>query len=379
VFWHPKGAIVRKAIEDFWRDEHLKHGYEFVYIPHAGRIDLWKTSGHLEFYRDYMYSPMEIDKEKYIIKPMNCPGHILIYKSRTRSYRDLPIRFAELGTVYRYEKSGVLHGLMRVRGFTQDDAHIFCDAERLEEEIVGVLKLTFYMLKSFGFTSYDVYVSTMPEQHVGEVKMWELATRALEGALRREGVEFKIDPGEGVFYGPKIDIKIKDAIGRSWQCSTIQVDFNLPARFGLEYVTKDGSIKAPIMIHRALLGSLERFLGVLIEHYAGAFPTWLAPIQATIIPISEKNHEWANGLLQLLVGHGVRATVDSRNEKMQKKIRDAEVEKIPYMLVVGEKEERAKTVSVRSKSRGDLGVMAADAFLEQIKREINEKRLPEKG
>ncbi len=379
VFWHPKGAMLRKTIEDFWRNEHLTHGYEFVYIPHAGKIDLWRKSGHLEFYKDYMYSPMELDQDKYIIKPMNCPGHILIYKSKTRSYRDLPIRFAELGTVYRYEKSGVLHGLMRVRGFTQDDAHIFCDAETLRDEIVGVLRLTFSMLRSFGFRSYDVYLSTMPEKHVGDEAMWKQATAALEGALRGENVEFKIDPGEGVFYGPKIDIKIKDAIGRSWQCSTIQVDFNLPQRFALEYISTDGSAKTPIMIHRALLGSLERFLGVLIEHYAGAFPVWLAPVQVAIIPITERNLEYANDLARSLAERSVRTFVDSRNEKMQKKIRDAETGKIPYMLIVGDKEEAAKTVSVRSKVDGDIGAMTQEKFIEVITEEIRTKRIPGGG
>ncbi len=371
VLWHPKGALIRKIIEDFWRDEHLKSGYEFVYTPHIGRMDLWKTSGHLEFYKEYMYSPVEIENQKYMIKPMNCPAHILIYRSKTRSYRDLPIRFAELGTVYRHEKSGVLHGLMRVRGFTQDDAHIFCESlERLEDEIRGVLKLTLAMLGAFGFSDYDIYVSTMPEKHVGSQDMWKLATAALEGALRAENRKFEIDPGEGVFYGPKIDIKIKDAIGRSWQCSTIQVDFNLPARFSLEYVSKDGSLKTPIMIHRAVFGSLERFLGVLIEHYAGAFPLWLAPVQVLIIPISEKNGSYAMGLAKLLSAGGVRANVDLRNEKMQKKIRDAELDKIPYMLIVGEKEEKEKTVSVRSKSEGDLGAMDAEKFLDRIKEKL---------
>lgn len=373
VFWHPKGAMLRKVIEDFWREEHLRNGYEFVNIPHLGRAELWKRSGHLEFYKDYMYAPMDVEKDKYIVKPMNCPGHILIYKSQTRSYRDLPVRFAELGTVYRYEKSGVLHGLMRVRGFTQDDAHIFCDTERLEEEIVGVLRLTFSMLGAFGFRSYDIYLSTMPEKHVGDDGMWKLATAALENALKKERREFVIDPGEGVFYGPKIDIKIKDAIGRAWQCSTIQVDFNLPERFALEFVSSDGSVKPPIMIHRALLGSLERFLGILIEHYAGAFPVWLAPVQAVIIPISEKNLGYARDFQGLLSGAHIRTNIDARNEKMQKKIRDAEIAKVPYMLVVGQKEQEAMTVSVRSKAKGDLGSMRREAFVETISREAREK------
>ncbi|MFH1996403.1 MAG: threonine--tRNA ligase, partial [Candidatus Omnitrophota bacterium] len=292
-FWHPKGAMVRKVIEDFWRDQHMKNGYSFVYTPHIGREELWQKSGHRDFYSEYMYSPMDVEKDKYLIKPMNCPGHILIYKSQTRSYRDLPIRFAELGTVYRYEKSGVLHGLMRVRGFTQDDAHIFCTPETLEEEIVGTLDLAFGILGSFGFTEYDMYVSTMPEKHVGDLSLWETSTEALKSALKKKNVRFEIDPGEGVFYGPKIDLKIKDALGRSWQCSTIQVDFNLPDRFEIEYAANDGSMRRPIMIHRALFGSLERFLGVLIEHYAGMFPVWLAPTQAVVIPVSGKALEYA--------------------------------------------------------------------------------------
>ncbi len=373
VFWHPKGAILRGVIEDFLKRQHVRNGYQFVYIPHLGKMELWARSGHLEFYKDYMYSPMDIEKAKYIIKPMNCPGHILIYRSKRRSYRELPIRFAEFGTVYRYEKSGVLHGLMRVRGFTQDDAHIFCAPEQLKDEIAGVLGFTFHILKTFGFTEYDIYISTMPEKHIGSDNDWELATGALRGALEKVKVPFQVDPGEGVFYGPKIDIKIKDALGRAWQCSTIQVDFNLTERFELEYVAKDGSLKRPMVIHRALLGSFERFLGVLIEHYAGAFPTWLAPIQVVIIPISEKNLKYADFLKERLLKEDLRVVVNARNEKMQKKIREAEVEKIPYMLVAGDKEARSESISVRSKQKGDQGAMKLDEFITIIKKEVEEK------
>ena len=373
VFWHPKGALMRRIIEDFWKNEHVNNGYSFVNIPHIGRINMWQTSGHLQFYKDYMYSPMEIEKEQYIIKPMNCPGHILIYKSRTRSYRDLPIRFAELGTVYRYEKSGVLHGLMRVRGFTQDDAHIFCDTERLESEIINVLKLTFQILNAFGFKSYNVYISTMPEKHVGSDQMWDVATNALKTALKKSGHDFEIDPGEGVFYGPKIDIKIKDAIGRLWQCSTIQVDFNLPEKFKMEYITKEGAAKTPIMIHRALFGSLERFFGILIEHYAGVFPLWLAPVQAVVIPIADAQAGYAGIVTDRLVKEGFRAELDDGQETMQKKIRNAEALKIPYMIVVGKREESEKNISVRSKSKGDLGKKSVDDFVSEIKEEVNKR------
>jgi len=373
VFWHPKGAMMRKLIEDFWRDEHLKNGYAFVYTPHIGRQELWRKSGHVDFYGDYMYAPMDVEKDYYQIKPMNCPGHILIFRSQTRSYRELPIRFAELGTVYRYEKSGVLHGLMRVRGFTQDDAHIFCTAEQLETEITETVQLAFHMLQRFGFREYDIYVSTMPEKHVGELALWEQATGALKSALQKLDIPFAVDPGEGVFYGPKIDLKIKDALGRAWQCSTIQVDFNLPERFGLEYVSNDGSPKRPIMIHRALFGSLERFLGILIEHYEGAFPLWLAPIQVALIPISEKTFAYASSVRDMLVDKGLRVNVNTRDEKMQKKIRDAEIEKIPYMLIMGDREQTEKTVSVRSKTKGDLGAMSVERFIKETGKEMQGK------
>ena len=367
VFWHPKGALVRKIIEDYWKEEHIKRGYKLVNIPHIGKIDLWKTSGHWEFYREYMYSPMDIDEQKYIIKPMNCPGHILIYKSQLHSYRDMPLKLAELGTVYRYERSGVLHGLMRVRGFTQDDAHVFCTEAQVKEEIAKILDLTFEMLGKFGFKEYDIYVSTMPEKHVGSLSVWKLATDALEGALKsKAGLKYAMDPGEGVFYGPKIDIKIKDALGRSWQCTTIQVDFNLPQAFDVTYIDDNGQKKRPIMIHRAILGSLERFFGVLVEHYAGAFPFWLAPVQAIVIPIKDTVKDYAEGVREKLDKAGIRADIDLHSETLNYKIRDAQNNKIPYMLIVGEKEKEKGVVSVRSRSEGDQGQMDIGEFLKKI-------------
>jgi len=371
VFWHPKGAFVRKLIEDYWKDEHIKRGYKLVNIPHIGRIDLWKTSGHWDFYREYMYSPMDIDEQKYIIKPMNCPGHILIYKSQLHSYREMPLKLAELGTVYRYERSGVLHGLMRVRGFTQDDAHIFCTEAQVKEEISKILDLTFEMLGKFGFKEYDIFVSTMPEKHVGSDSVWKLATTALEDALKSKvNAKYSIDPGEGVFYGPKIDIKIKDALGRSWQCTTIQVDFNLPERFDVNYIDEAGQKKRPIMIHRAILGSLERFFGVLIEHYAGAFPVWLSPVQAIVIPIKDTVQDYALGVKAELDKAGVRVEIDSRSETLNYKIRDAQTNKIPYMIIVGEKEKEKNIVSVRSRSEGDKGQMRTEEFIKKIEEEV---------
>jgi threonyl-tRNA synthetase len=370
VFWHPKGALIRRIIEDYWKDEHTRRGYQFVNIPHIGRIDLWKTSGHLEFYKEYMYSPMDIDKQKYIIKPMNCPGHILIYKNQTHSYREMPIRLAELGTVYRYERSGVLHGLMRVRGFTQDDAHIFCTEGQLKDEILSVLDLTFTMLGKFGFKEYDIFVSTMPAKHVGTEKGWKSATSALEEALKAKvGAKYSIDPGEGVFYGPKIDIKIKDALGRSWQCTTIQVDFNLPERFDVNYIDEQGKKKRPIMIHRAILGSLERFFGVLIEHYAGALPVWLSAVQAIVIPITNAVEDYASRIKDKLNEAGIRVDIDLRSETLNYKIRDAQTKKIPYMIIVGQKEKEKGVVSVRSRAGGDQGQMEIEEFIEKIKTE----------
>lgn len=375
-FWYPQGALLRKILEDLWKEEHLKRDYKLINTPHIGKIDLWKTSGHLEFYQDYMYSPIEVEGQKYILKPMNCPGHILIYKSRTRSYRDLPIKLAELGTVYRYERSGVLHGLLRVRGFTQDDAHIFCRPQQLEEEIQKVLDLTFYLLGKCGFQEYDVYVSTLPAKHVGQKKDWDLATEALKEALNKKNIKWQEDPGEGVFYGPKIDLKIKDALGRSWQCTTIQVDFNLPHRFKLTYIDEKGEKSTPIMVHRAIFGSLERFLGILLEHYAGALPLWLSPVQATVIPISGNHHSYGEKIKKILQGNSIRTEIDLRNEKMQYKIREAQNAKIPYMLIVGDKEASNNTVAVRTRSGGDQGAVSIDEFVNKI-REVVILKKPE--
>ncbi len=371
--WHPKGALVRKVIEDFWRDAHLANGYDMVMIPHIASVDLWKTSGHWDFYRENMYSPMDIEGQEYIVKPMNCPGHIKIYKNRTRSYRELPIRWAELGTVYRYERSGVLHGLLRVRGFTQDDAHIFCREDQLEDEIVGVINFVLFMLRTFGFNEYEVYLSTRPEKSVGSDEHWERATAALEKALDKAGLKYEIDPGEGVFYGPKIDMKIRDALGRAWQCTTIQVDFNLPERFDVTYVGEDNREHRPIMIHRALLGSLERFIGCLIEHYAGAFPLWLAPVQAVLLPVADRHLDYAEQAATRLTREKLRVEIDYSKESVGKKIRNAEFDKVPYMLVVGDKEEDAGTVSVRTHAEGDLGAQPLEDLAAEMARRVEEK------
>ncbi len=370
VLWHPKGAIVRHIIETYWKEEHLKGGYDFVYTPHIAKLQLWERSGHLDFFRENMFPPSEVEEVPYQIKPMNCPFHLRIYKSKTRSYRDLPIRWAELGTVYRYERSGVLHGLLRVRGFTQDDAHIFCRPDQLEEEILRVLNFTIDMLNTFGFRTYEIYLSTRPEKYVGTLESWELATQALKRALEKRGLDYETDPGEGVFYGPKIDIKIKDVLDRPWQCSTIQVDFNEPERFDITYMGQDGQQHRPIMIHRALLGSLERFLGVLIEHYAGAFPVWLAPVQVAVIPITDAQLEGARDIARQCEENGLRVFLDDRPERISYKIRDAETQKIPYMLVIGKRELAEGTVSVRQRRHGDLGAMKLEAFLERIVREV---------
>jgi threonyl-tRNA synthetase len=355
VLWHPKGGFIRKQIEDYWRDEHYAGGYDIVYTPHIARLDLWKTSGHTEYYKANMYSPIEIENVLYQLKPMNCPFHLTIYRSRLRSYRDLPFRWAELGTVYRFERSGVLHGLMRVRGFTQDDAHIFCRPDQLEDEILRVLDFTTNILRTFGFDRYDIYLSTKPEKASGTDEQWEVGTAALRRALEARALPYQVDPGEGVFYGPKIDIKIKDSLDRAWQCSTIQVDFHNPTRFQLEFIGEDGKAHQPVMVHRALLGSLERFFGVLIEHYAGAFPLWLAPVQAVVVPVAERHQEYALAVADELRAVGLRVHVDGRSEKMGYKIREAQVQKVPYMLVVGDKEVAAKSVSVRHRHAGDLG------------------------
>jgi threonyl-tRNA synthetase len=372
VFWHPKGAFVRTVIEDHWRSEHLNNGYDLVMTPHIARQDLWRTSGHLDFFNENMYQPMMVDETPYLIKPMNCPFHLLIYKSRVRSYRELPIRWAELGTVYRYERSGVLHGLMRVRGFTQDDAHIMCSREQLDSETKRVLEFVLSMLRRFGFSDYEVFLSTRPEQSVGDDDVWEQATDALRSALDAQGLSYQVDEGGGAFYGPKIDVKIKDAIGRVWQCSTIQVDFNEPERFDLTYVGQDNAHHRPIMIHRALLGSMERFMGVLIEHYAGAFPLWLAPVQAVVIPIADRHSEYAGKVADDLRASGFRTEVDDRNEKTGYKIREAQLQKIPYMLVVGDREQEAGAVAVRSRSEGDLGAISVADLIEQFKKELTE-------
>jgi len=373
ILWHPKGARIRRIMEEFTIKEHYKNGYELVYTPHLAKLHLWETSGHTGFYKENMYTPMEIEEVDYQIKPMNCPFHINIYKNQLRSYRDLPLRYFELGTVYRFERSGVLHGLMRVRGFTQDDAHIFCTPEILNQEILRVLEFTLYILRTFGFKEYEIYLSTRPEKFVGQVENWDKATEALKYALDQSGLPYEVDPGEGVFYGPKIDIKIKDSLGRSWQCSTIQVDFNLPERFKVEYIGEDGNPHQPIMIHRALMGSVERFFGVLIEHYAGAFPLWLAPVQVMILPITEHQHEYARKIKELLLKEELRVEVDLRNEKVGYKIREAEVQKIPYMLVLGEQEVQGQQISVRQKSKGDLGKMPVEQFISLVKQSIQDK------
>jgi threonyl-tRNA synthetase len=379
ILWHPKGGFIRKQIEDFWRDEHLKGGYDLVYTPHIAKLDLWKTSGHTEYYRDSMYAPIEIENVEYQLKPMNCPGHITIYRSRPHSYRELPFRFAELGTVYRFERSGVLHGLLRVRGFTQDDAHLFCRPDQLETELVRVLDFVTMILRTFGFERYDTYLSTRPPNASGTDEQWQVATAALKKALEVRGLPYTVDPGEGVFYGPKIDIKIRDSLERAWQCSTIQVDFHNPERFRLEYIGEDGKAHPPIMIHRALLGSLERFFGVLIEHYAGAFPLWLAPVQAVVVPVAERHQDYGRAVADRLRGQGVRVTVDDRNEKMGYKIREAQVQKIPYMLVVGDKEIEAKNVALRHRQAGDLGAADVDALGARIARLVAERALHEEA
>lgn len=375
ILWHPKGAVIRDRIETFWKKEHAKNGYQLVYTPHVAKIDLWHKSGHTDFYQENMYSSMPVEEVQYQLKPMNCPFHITIYNAHLRSYRDLPMRYAELGTVYRYERSGVLHGLMRVRGFTQDDAHIYCTLDQLTEEIQRVLHFTLFMLKTFGFKEYKVFLSTRPEKYVGTLENWEKSTEALRNALENNGIDYKIDPGEGVFYGPKIDIKIKDVLGRMWQCSTIQVDFNLPEKFDIKYVGEDGAYHQTIMIHRALLGSLERFFGILIEHYAGSFPVWLAPVQAKLLPIADRHEEFARQVYDQLAAADIRVEMDNRNEKIGFKIREAEVQKIPYMIIVGDKEVETGMPSVRRKGRGDLGAIDREELVRQIKEENDSRQI----
>jgi len=373
IVWHPKGGQVRTIIEDYWRELHYRLGYDIVYSPHIGRANLWQTSGHLDFYRDSMYSAVEVDEQEYFLKPMNCPFHIMIYRSAMRSYRELPLRFAELGTVYRYERSGVLHGLMRVRGFTQDDAHIFCRPEQLEDEVGGVLDLTFELLQAFGFSEYTISLSTRPEKFVGDPAMWDRATQSLQSALEQRNLPFTVDAGGGAFYGPKIDINITDALGRAWQCTTIQFDFNLPQRFDLTFQDDEGGRSQPYMVHRAILGSMERFMGVLIEHYAGAFPLWLAPVQAVVIPIADRHLEYAEGVKNRLKDAGYRIEVDTRNERMNQKIRTAQMQKVPYMLVVGDSEISDEAVAVRHREEGDLGKMGVPSLIERLEAEVATK------
>lgn len=372
IYWHPKGACIRNIIEEFWKKEHIERGYDLVYIPHIAKVDLWKKSGHWEFYRENMYAPMEIDTDQYIIKPMNCPGHILMYKTKIHSYRELPLRWAELGTVYRYERSGVLHGMLRVRGFTQDDAHIFCTPEQLKDEIHKVLNLSDFMMKTFGF-EYQTFLSTRPEKYVGSIDNWDRAEEALSSALNKMNLKYTVDPGAGVFYGPKIDIKMVDALGRGWQGPTIQVDFNLPERFDVNYAGPDGKEHRVVMIHRTVLGSMERFVGVLIEHYGGRFPLWLAPVQVNILTITSDQTEYANKLKEKLIGLGFRAEINDTPEKINAKIRDAELAKIPYMTIIGDKEAKQNTVSIRKHRIGDQGSCSVDEFIKKLQEDVEKK------
>ncbi|MBU1050813.1 threonine--tRNA ligase [Candidatus Bipolaricaulota bacterium] len=375
VCWHPKGARLKRTIEEFWYQQHDLGGYEIVATPHIGKATLWSISGHLDFYRDGMYSPMDIDGVDYYIKPMNCPYQILIYKTKVHSYRELPLRLAEMGTVYRYERSGVLHGLMRVRGFTIDDAHIICRPDQVDEEIRRVYAFSMNMLMAFGFTEFDIYLSTRPhgDKAVGEIERWEQATDALRAALDERGLPYQVDEGGGAFYGPKIDIKVKDSLGRSWQCSTIQFDFNLPDRFDMTYIAEDGKEHRPFMVHRALLGSLERFIGCLIENYSGAFPVWLSPIQANVIPIADRHVEYAHRVADQMRTAGIRVTVNETSERMNAKIRNAQLQKIPYMLVIGDREQDAGSVAVRLRTEEDLGDMKVHDAVNLIRSRIEDK------
>jgi threonyl-tRNA synthetase len=376
--WMPKGALMRHLIETFWKEIHLSHGYDLVMSPHIARLKLWETSGHTNFYSENMYAPMDVDNEKYQIKPMNCPFHIAIYKQSLHSYRELPLRWAELGTVYRYERGGVLHGLFRVRGFTQDDAHIFCTPDQLEDEVLGVLNLTEELLGAFGFSDYHIYLSTRPEKAIGDPALWKAAEGALRNALARKGMKYDVDEGGGAFYGPKIDIKIRDAMAREWQCTTVQFDFNLPERFDINYVDTDGQYKRPYMVHRAIFGSLERFFGVLIEHFGGFFPLWIAPVQARVLPITDKQLPYAEGVVAQLKAAGLRAELDSRSEKIGYKIREAETQKVPYMLVVGAKESESGQVSLRHHGEGDIGVSTVGDVISKMTAEVASRALPGK-
>lgn len=375
VLWHPKGTRLKNIIENFWREEHYRNGYEMISTPHIGKAQLWQTSGHLDFYNENMYSPMDIEGQDYYIKPMNCPFHLMIFKSKGYSYRELPLRWAELGTVYRYERSGVLHGLLRVRGFTQDDAHLICRPDQMPEEIDRVLAFCLYMLRSFGFENFKVYLATRPEEKsVGEESAWKNATRALEESVKRAGIKYEIDEGGGAFYGPKIDIKIMDALGREWQCSTIQFDFNLSERFELSYIDKDGKKHQPYMIHRALLGSMERFIGVLIEHYAGKFPVWLAPVQIILINVGEDVRDYTEKLAEKLLLEDIRVESDLREETIGYKIRDAISKKVPYIGVIGKKESEEGTISIRKRGEKDSTAVKTDEFLNMIHNEIKDRK-----
>ena len=375
VYWHPKGGRIRYEIEKFWKEEHYQNGYEMVVTPHLGKSWLWETSGHLDFYRDSMFPAMEMDGHDYYAKPMNCPFHIMIYKSGKHSYRELPFRWAEMGTVYRYEKSGVLHGLLRVRGFTQDDAHIICTPEQVGDEIHEALRFSLHMLRSFGFEDFKAYLATRPaEKSVGQAEDWDVATQALHRAIERENLPYQVDEGGGAFYGPKIDLKIKDAVGREWQLSTVQFDFNLPERFDMVFMDSDGREKRPFMVHRALLGSIERFFGVLVEHYGGAFPVWLAPVQAIVLPISDRHEPYARQVGETLRHAGIRVEVNDRREGIGRKIRDAEKAKVPYILVVGDEEEQQKSLALRIHKLGDRGRMGIDAFIAGVKAVIEGKK-----
>jgi len=372
--WLPKGALVRKIIENYLYKQLSSDGYEWLYTPHIGNLDLWKKSGHWNFYKENLYSPIDIDEEKYLLKPMNCPFHLKVYSSKIRSYKDLPLKFAELGTVYRYERSGTLHGLTRVRGFTQDDAHIICTREQIKKELEKLVKHGLKMLSDFGFKDYTIYLSTKPEKYAGSDKNWKTATQTLKQVLKKLNLNYEVDKGGGVFYGPKIDIKIKDSLEREWQCTTVQFDFNLPERFKIAYINDKGKQKEPFMIHRALLGSMERFFGILIEHYAGAFPVWLSPVQIYIIPISEKHIKYARTLYKELVSSGLRTELKNENETISKKIRQGEIQKIPYILVVGDTEIKNKSVNVRRRGKGNIGELKLDKFIEIIRKDIDSKK-----
>lgn len=371
VFWHPNGSRIRSEIEKYWKNEHEKAGYELLYTPHIALDTLWQTSGHTDFYEESMYTPIDDENQSYRLKPMNCPFHVLIYKDKLRSYREFPIRWAELGTVYRHEMTGALHGLMRVRGFTQDDAHVFCTEDQIEQEISEILELAINMLNKFTFTEFEIHLATRPEKYVGSEDIWDKATDALTDALNERGLNYEMDEGGGAFYGPKIDIKIKDAIGRLWQCSTIQLDFNLPERFDMRYIGSDGQKHHPIMIHRALLGSVERFFGILVEHFAGKFPLWLAPVQVSVLPINQKQHDYADSVHKILKKNGLRAEIDLRNEKIGSKIRDHTLNKVPYMVVLGDREVCDEEITIRTQKGDDLGNMKLERFLEKVAEEVN--------